>query len=64
MNRGTVSAEFQGKRFDAEWQLENGSLTVGNSVLGERVVELDGFRPDELARMLLVEMYFEATTRR
>ena len=64
MNRGTVSAEFQGKRFDAEWRLEEGTLTVSNSVLGERFAELAGFQPAELARMLLVEMYFEAKTRR
>ena len=64
MNRGTVSAEFQGKRFDAEWRLENRTLTVSNSVLSEKVGDLAGFRPAELARMLLVEMYFEAKTRR
>jgi hypothetical protein len=64
MNRGTVSAEFRGKRYDAEWRLENKTLTVSNTLLGEKVGDLAGFRPAELARMLLVEMYFEATTHR
>jgi hypothetical protein len=50
MNRGTVSAEFQGKRYEAEWQLENAILTVSHLVLGEKSADLGWFRPAELAR--------------
>jgi hypothetical protein len=63
MNRGTVSAEFQGNRYEAEWRFENGTLTVSHPVLGEKSADLARFQPAELARLLLVEMYFEARTK-